>query len=209
MSATRTGLVIGMLAACAATSANATITFFGDRATFEGTLAASITDSYDNPGYGVGFQILSNAAMSAVLGETDYFTTGFSDWNFHLADDRYCAGCNGSFELSFGTTSLGTSDGVYGVGLDVADNSTSLPYTAFITYGDGSTENVALAPGASFFGVTADQLIASIHFGLPDGGATQNGSFVIDNLTIGSAIPAPAALAMLGLGGLVSIRRRR
>lgn len=209
MRAIKTGLVVGALLAMSASTANATITFFGDRASFEGSLGAMIIDSYDNPGYGVGFQIHSNAVMSAVLGETDYFTTGFSDWNFHLPDDTYCAGCNGSFQLSFGTTSLGTSDGVYGVGIDVLANDFGLPYTAFITYGDGSTENVALAPGGSFFGVTADQLISSIHFGLAGGAATQNGAFVIDNLTIGSAIPAPGALAMLGLGGLVGMRRRR
>jgi hypothetical protein len=99
--------------------------------------------------------------------------------------------------------------GVGGVGLDITANSASLPYYAFITFGDGTTADVALPSGSSFFGVTAPELVASIHFGLSGGATTTSGSFVIDNLTIGQAdAPAPAppatpvpalGLALLGL----------
>ena len=64
------------------------------------------------------------------------------------------------------------------------------------------------AVGASFFAVTATQSIASIHMGLTDAGTTTSGSFQIDNLTIGDAIPAPGVLALFGVAGFVSRRRR-
>ena len=63
-----------------------------------------VIDDYANPGY---VFIQSDAIMSAVLGETDYRTTGFNNLNI-VSGGRYCAGCNGSFELSFATTSAGS-----------------------------------------------------------------------------------------------------
>lgn len=201
-----TALAFGMVAALSASTANAAITFFNSRPAFEGSLGTFITDSYLDSVYGAGFNIYSNAQMSAFLGETDYRSTGFSEWNFKLSDERYCAGCNGSFELSFTTTSVGNATGVYGAGLDVSANSGN--YIAFITFGDNTTQDVAL-PTSGFWGVTADQAITKIHFGLAGGGARTDGSFVIDNLTIGSAVPAPGALALLGAAGLVARRRRR
>ena len=69
-------------------------------------------------------------------------------------------------------------------------------YTAFITFGDGSTSNIALPEergcvprgGPCFFGITSDLLVKSIHIGLPDGGATTSGSLIMDNLTIGGTV---------------------
>jgi hypothetical protein len=67
------------------------------------------------------------------------------------------------------------------------------PYYAFITYGDGTTDDVllpAVGEGETrFFGVTAPELIESIHFGLSGGSSTTSGFFKIDNLTIGDAAP--------------------
>jgi hypothetical protein len=82
----------------------------------------------------------------------------------------------------------------------------SIFYHAFVTYGDGTTENFALDSAAfsawEFFGITSDQLIASVHLGLENGIATTGGYFGLNNLTIGSdvAIPEPSTLALLGLG---------
>jgi hypothetical protein len=170
----------------------ATAVYYTDRTTFEAALVNMVTDDYGTPPYPAGWGLYSDAIFSAYLGETDYHTTGFADWNIRQAAGNYCAGCNGSFELSFQTTSVTESGtGVYGVGLDILGNSSSLPYYAFITYGDGTTDDIALPvvadDGISFFGVTAPELIASIHFGLSGGGSTTGGSVVIDNLTIGNA----------------------
>ena len=133
---------------------------YTDRTAFEAALVTAVTDDYGSPPYPAGFGIYDDAPFSAFLGETDYHSTGFGNINIRTNNDSYCAGCSGSFLLSFQTTSVtqrGT--GVYGVGLDILANSSSLPYYAFITYGDGTTGNfalpVVLQPGTSFFGVTA------------------------------------------------------
>src|SRR5207248_5386743 len=51
------------------------------------------------------------SAMSAVVGETEYTSTFYNDTNlvFHFpgsTDAIYCSGCNGSYQLSFTTTSV-------------------------------------------------------------------------------------------------------
>jgi hypothetical protein len=178
--------VLAVLASPGIPAQAATSTLYADRTSFEAALGDTVTDPYSKPPYPPGGGgVHDDATFSAFLGETDYHTTGFANTNM-LSSGGYCAGCNGSFELSFKTTSVTESGaGVYGVGLDILSNNVVLPYYAFITYGDGTTEDVALPVGASFFGVTAPELIEKIHFGLSGGGATQDGYFAIDNLTIG------------------------
>ena len=180
-------LVLAMLASPGLPAQAATPVFYTGRTAFEEALGTMVTDDYGSPPYPPGGGIYSDAAFSAFLGETDYHTTGHVDWNFRLSSERYCAGCNGSFELSFQTTSVtegGT--GVYGVGLDLVGNN---GYYAFITYGDATTDDILLPVGDSFFGVTAPELIVSIHFGLSGGGSTTSGYLEIDNMTIGNAAP--------------------
>ena len=150
----------------------ATPTFYTDRPTFEAALATLVTDDYSPAsGYPGGFNVFNNATMSGYFGETDYETTGHNNQNIIQGSETYCAGCNGSFRLLF-TSTLFTQGGtgVFGVGLDIISNSSALPYFAYITYGDATTESIALPIGASFFGVTAPELIQSIHFGLSGGG---------------------------------------
>jgi len=181
-------LLLAVLSAPGIPARAATPTFYTDRTTFEAAVGTTVTDGYNTPPY-PGDGTYPDATFSAYKGETDYQTTGWGDTNV-LYYGTYCAGCNGSFLLSFQTTSVtqgGT--GVYGVGLDILQNDSAVPYFAFITYGDGTTDDIALPVvppgGSSFFGVTARELIVSIHFGLSGGGSTQGGSFMIDNLTIG------------------------
>ena len=192
---------------------------YNDRTAFESALGTIILDDYQAVGYLTGdvsdggtLDIHTNANMSGILGETEYFTTGFSNWNFILGplggDKDYCAGCNGSFRLIFTSTSVGTASGVYGAGFDVLSNSPALPYHAFITFGDNTTLDVALPSGASFFGITSKLDIQFIHLGLAGGGTTTQGSFLMDNLTIGNVL-APGVLVLLGLAGFASRRRRR
>jgi hypothetical protein len=211
------GLAITTLAMSPAEAAT-TISIYAERTSFEASLGASVFDDYSNPGYTF---IQSNAAMSGVLGETDYSSTGFlpNEINMVYAPDTvdfiYCAGCNGSFILSFTTTSVGTLDGVFGVGFDFFNGeSSSQLYNAFVTFGDGSQLNIPLpfvpisAPLDTFFGLTSSLSIKSIAFGLPFGQPTnQNqGTFGIDNLTIGRPVPGP--LPLLGVGGAFGFSRK-
>jgi uncharacterized repeat protein (TIGR01451 family) len=161
-------------------------TFYTDRAAFQAGLGSLLTDDYSPAsGYGSGFNVYSNAVMSAFFGETDYVPTAHLNQNM-ISSEIYCSGCNGSFRLIFTSTSFTQGGmGIFGAGVDIVRNETPT-YYAFITYGDATTESRALPAGSSFFGVTAPELIQSIHFGLSDGSPTASGSFQIDNLTIGN-----------------------
>jgi len=189
-------------------------TQYNDRATFESQLGTFIVDGINDKAYQHGdsfdgdtIDIHTNAQMSSIIGETDYFTTFFTNHNiiFNSANDpRYCAGCNGSFELSFTTTSVGSVSGVFGAGFDIETNSAALPYHAFITFGDSSTLDVPIPPGVSFWGITSNLDIQSIHFGLENGGSTAEGSFAIDDITIGDSAagsPCPWDLDSTGSVG--------
>jgi hypothetical protein len=202
-------------------------TIHTDRLTFMSTINNAITDDYQNPLYEHGdiwdFPInerFSDARMTEISGHTTYRTTGVADHNatarymmYNLDgtenfDRFYCGGCSGSFELSW-------TNSVTGVGLDIASNYSSHQYGATVLFDDSTWQHydLPLEENAKistlFWGLTSDLGIKSIHFGDPDFGlVAYEGSFAIDNLTIGvSAVPIPAAFwlfgtALLGVAGL-------
>jgi len=209
----RASVLVSMNIALVMCPAEAGTTIYTDRSSFEASLGASVIDDYSNPGYKY---LQSNAVMSSVLGETDYASTGFLPFEINIVDQApqgefyYCAGCNGSFILSFTTTSVGTLDGVFGVGFEFI-NGLDL-YGAFVTFGDGSQKNIDLPvavpsfPLDTFFGITSGLSIKSIAIGLPNGQATNLGTFGIDNLTIGKPVPGP--LPLLGVGAAFGFSRK-
>lgn len=195
---------------------------YTDRITYESQLGTIFTDDFSKTVY--TNVINTDAAMSAVRGETRYQSTGFSNLNVVFADGVYCAGCNGSFLLDFTSTSVDNGDGVYGVGLDIPSFIDVLNTTAFVTFGDGRLQNYSLPDansitGDQFWGLTDAQLISSIHFGLPFGGTNTDRNvqrMAMDNLTIGSKaenvivqVPEPGSIALLAIAfiGLSCLRR--
>ncbi len=173
-------------------------TIYSSRTAFLAELSISLTDDYQNPAYEQPDNAngtFTDARMSVIRGETRYRTTGLPDHNFveHQAGQGiYCAGCNGSFELDFTQTSMGSQNGVQAVGLDIAANQSAYPYVAHVTYGDNSTENLTLPvknaqtpPLTTFWGIISSKRIKSVHFGAYDGLAVTVGGYAIDNLTIG------------------------
>ena len=184
---------------------------YTNRTVFESELGTVITDDFGTA-YPDGFAIYNNAVMSGFFNETDFTTTGFNNLNIHLASDRYCAGCNGSFRLSFATTSVTATNGVFGAGFDVVAGTT---YVAYVTFGDSSTAQYSLPTSQAFWGITSPLEIQSIHLGLPGGASTNGGYLEIDNLTIGNAgelaaVPEPASLTLFGAGLLaLGLARRK
>jgi hypothetical protein len=191
---------------------------YSDSTSFNAVLGTTVVDDYENNSYTF---VQNNAAMTNVLGETSYTSTGFGNHNIVAivgsTNHLYCAGCNGSFLLDFTSTSVSGANGVFGVGFDFF-NAGNPSYFAMVTYGDNSTEDLALpnafSSGLQFWGITSALEISSIHFGLINGGITQNGSFGIDNLTIGNPgtnVPEPTSVLLFGLGllGLCAARKRK
>jgi hypothetical protein len=191
---------------------------YSDSTSFNAVLGTTVVDDYENNSYTF---VQNNAAMTNVLGETSYNSTGFGNHNIVAivgsTNHLYCAGCNGSFLLDFTSTSVSGANGVFGVGFDFF-NAGNPSYFAMVTYGDNSTEDIALpnafSSGLQFWGITSALEISSIHFGLINGGTTQNGSFGIDNLTIGNPgtnVPEPTSVLLFGLGllGLCAARKRK
>jgi len=222
------GLVAAMLiTVCLGSATDAAagaIVFYDSRTAFDAAVRTSITDAYDSPGYFSLPFVKTDAQMDSVLGQTRYTATGYPNVNIvggitgFDSNPAYCAGCNGSFTLDFTHTSIGSSKGVYGIAFDF-ENLGNPPYTAFITFGDGSTLNEPLPVKAGpvsigFLGVTSNSLISSIALGLPSGAPTQLGFFAEDNLTIAAlpaVVPEPRSITLLGTGlvGLYLLGRRR
>lgn len=191
---------------------------YSDVILFNSALGARVVDDYQSAGYGL---MLSNEAMSAVLGETRYKSITWDNQNMVSTDGRYCSGCNGTFLLDFTSTSVTQGSGVYGVGFEYFNYGEPL-LDAFVTYGDGTFEWFSLQETSSekddlkFWGATSALKISSIFFGLESSIGVEDSGFGIDNLTIGASInpnvafvvPEPSAFWLMLLG-LLSLNRSR
>lgn len=212
---------------------------YGSQASFLAAVGTSITDNYSNPGYVRSFgpnppNFMTDAYMTSVLKQTTYKDTQVPLNNNEVVgpldgsgNPYYCAGCNGSVDLGFKSTSLTTGGGVFGVSFNYRDG--GLPgapnnplFDFFVTFGDGSMADYTVPqsgpPGPSgfapdFWGITSDLQIADIYFGVK-GAPSSSAIFALDNLTIaGAKVAAPEPLTLgifgAGLAGMATMRRRR
>jgi hypothetical protein len=198
-------------------------TVYTDRGLFQAQLGSSLTDDYQNPKY---INQLTNVQMNAVLNQTEYFPTEFSNVNVFTFDSStgnqgYCAGCNGTFIADFQHTSYGSLLGVFGVGLDILSNSSPIPgdgatLDALVQFSDGTTQDFGLQKNSltdspTFFGITDARGIETINFGI-NGQPSNEVTFIVDNLTIGTAnlTPEPSSLLLFafGLTGLGALLKR-
>jgi hypothetical protein len=84
------------------------------------------------------------------------------------------------------------------------------PFAADVTLdlSDGTSVTFFSTSANDFRGFTSDQVITSMTIDAVDPVAGPAWS-TLDNLYVGVAVPAPGAVALLGLGGLAAARRRR
>ncbi|MEX0876548.1 MAG: hypothetical protein WD114_03720 [Phycisphaerales bacterium] len=107
-------------------------------------------------------------------------------------------------DLDFQFARRGTSTGFNNVTVEMFDGSTSLGVLATLGAADSSWD-LEMYDLSALDGV-AD---ASVVFTF-DGASSDTGNNRLDNVLVsGTVVPAPGALALLGLGGLVGARRRR
>ncbi|MEM1184345.1 MAG: PEP-CTERM sorting domain-containing protein [Planctomycetota bacterium] len=86
-------------------------------------------------------------------------------------------------------------------------------FQLIFTFSDGTSETVTTAGATDFFGYANAAGITSVTIDAPDlvdpfFGNTPNWT-ALSSATVGTLVPAPGAMAVLGLGGLAAARRRR
>lgn len=215
-----------------ASAASAAPIVYGSRVAFDAATGISVVDTYS--GYAAGDHpldtdplgnfpggLFTDSGMTAVLGQTSYFSSGMN--NVSPLDPlfggpgnlAFSSLFNSGFSLGFISTSVGTSEGVYGIGFDFAfpllfDGVTpsSLEVRVFFN-GDVADYSIPFSadPAApfTFWGVTDERLIRAI---------TVSSNAHLDNLEVAAppvAVPEPASLFLLGTGaaGLIAHRARR
>lgn len=191
------------------TSHGATI-LFSDRSTFESSLNTFQVVDYS----GIANGSYTDTQIDTFLGATTpiHRTTGGTGAN-QVFSGAFNAS-NTTFLINFTNTNLGTADGIYGASFNYGQPATRM--SAFVTFGDNSTQEYALASTTSsfstpdFFGITSDQSIKSIHVSIPTNvSGITNTVMVMDDLTFGTnAIPEPST-ALLSLASMAALGLRR
>ena len=149
------------------------------------------------------------------------FTDGTYAWSAAAGDDLYIWGS----DYAGGTPCVG-SMGTNGAGYEITFTFSGAPVTAFggnlyltdqyfdpvagevtIALNDGTSVTLDSPYATSFTGFTSDVPITSVTM-TPDPSSTINLYGTVDSIIVGTAIPEPASLVLLGLGVLAMLRRR-
>lgn len=186
-----------------------TATAMADVYTDEASFLANITDSYAN-----GFDDAVTgpiASLSYDNGTYSYTVSASGDAAGTLYNDTGLVSTDSALDgilVSF-TGAAVTAVGGNFWATDVAVLPTGTDIV--ITLSDGTVESFTSTGASDFRGFTSDIAISSIFIDAldvdPDAGPYYWAT--MDNLVVGSAIPTPGSLALLGMGGLAASRRRR
>ncbi len=211
--------LVGMVAL--AVSANASVTLSqwdtlgqpGSQASSAGIGSANITAGDLARGAGLTGTAAANSISASGWNNqtTDYFSFGFT----------VASGFSANLDsLYIGSRSSGTGPGTLGLYYSGDGYSTNL-FTFNQAPGANFVNSIVSLSGLTGLTGNVEFRIAQIGSLAANGGATSsNGTFRLTgyfangafdrNLQItGEVVPAPASLALLGLGGLAAIRRRR
>ncbi|MHA7811853.1 MAG: PEP-CTERM sorting domain-containing protein [Phycisphaerales bacterium] len=188
-------------AGCALTSA-AMADVFTDEAAFLGALDSSYTNDFADVPVGVSPDLMySSGGFSYTISATGAGSNSlYNDPSIVSTDsavDSILVTFTSGNVTAVGGNFWATDILVFPTGTDVT-----------ITLSDGTVESFTSTGPSDFRGFTSNVAIDSIMIDAVDGFDGTPYWATMDNLTVG-AVPAPGALALLGLGGLSATRRRR
>tara|TARA_R110002096_G_scaffold344921_4_gene538024 strand:- start:6488 stop:7084 length:597 start_codon:yes stop_codon:yes gene_type:complete len=194
-------VIFSCAAVVSAVAGQASATVYTDSASFMGALSASYTNGFDGAVPGPSADLnFSDGTFSYTVGASGAGGSGLYNDTGLISTDNALDGILVTF----------TSGNVTAVGGNMwATDISVFPVNAQVTVSlsDGTVESFASSSAADYRGFTSGVVITSIFIDADD--SLANAWSTLDNLTVGTTIPAPASVAMLGLGGLVATRRRR
>jgi len=139
-------------------------------------------------------------------GDPDVAQTDFGHHTIGFSVDSGYAFILGSFDFGLSRETVG-SETDWTFTLTNSLNETVWTQSVTLING-GSGDTRTIVPG--FSGVDGEDYTLTFDLTAERGGTFGAGRNAVDNLSFGQrVVPAPAALALLGMGGLVGLRRRR
>jgi len=201
MSYFRLATLAAIAAFAAAESSSAAITIFNSKPLYDDQTAL-LSQSLEN------FDAYSGSYTSPLVGVAgDVTWSASSASGFQVDGGKMSTSMPGSMTITFSGVDV---FGVYGNFFGTDANGNLAPGLVFVTLADGTGSLLFVNDPTTFFGFYSnDVAITSISVSattFPSGVPVLRAS--VDNLGFSYVIPAPGAMALLGLAGIVGRRRR-